>query len=166
MMVNKKTIIFVGVLFVSLSLNMFLGGAWLGTRYHAAPESETVLRQKFSAEDQAVIHDQMKQQKNTFASLRRSLMDTQKKIQEAVEANDSLALDQALKEEKEHKTAILKMIQDSRLAAMKKMSAEGQAALKKIIEANKTRVRLWQDVSGQDFDLPPDLGGPDDPDMP
>lgn len=167
MMHNKKNALLAGVLFLSLLANMFMGGILLGNSYRAwHPEKSEELREKLSAGDRQIVQKEMKAQKGAFNLLRKDLGDARVKIEEALQANDPDALEEALRDEKNIKTNILKLIQESRVAAMEKMSPEGKAALQEIIDANSIRVGLWQNSTGQDIDLPPDLGGPDEPYVP
>ena len=167
MTINKTKIFFGSVLFLSLVGNMFMGGLLFGNSYRAwHPEKREELRQNLSDADRKIVRHEMAAQRPAFNSLRKQLDEAREKIEEALQANDSEALDQALKEEKLAKEEILKLIQSSRQSAMQKMSAEGKNALQDIIDANAIRVSFLQNSSGQDMDLPPDLGGPDEPDMP
>lgn len=167
MKMNKTKIFFGLLLFLSLAGNMFMGGILLGNTYKAwHPEKREELRQNLSAEDRQIVRREMIAQRDTFNSLRKNLDDARQKIEEALQANNSDALEEALKEEKAAKADILRLIQASREAAMDKMSPAGRDALQDIIDANSIRVSFWQNSSGQDMDLPPDLGGPDELDIP
>lgn len=140
-MPSRKTVVILSVaLFLSLLANCFMAGMLAGKAAGRGKPSATWerqdhdLRQKLSEDDRKILKDSMQAGREKFSSLRKELNLARQRVETAMNADpfDQAALDEALRTEAAKKTEFLAHTRESRLEAMKKLSPEGQEALKKL----------------------------------
>ncbi len=167
MKLEKLSIILATALFLSLAVNFFMAGLMLG-RSPGAPEvtqksdwqhKDQQLRERLSERDRQVLKDVMAGAKEKFDSLRREIESARAQVKGATDSGDQEALDEALRLEKQKKMAFLRLVQETRATAAESVSPEGREILQKMGAGGHGRRggRGWMG------DLPPDIGGPDDP---
>jgi hypothetical protein len=175
MKMQKSVVILGAALFLSLSLNLFLGGMMLGRAYETGPrgrwaEKDRALAEQLSDADRAILKDAMTQNRGRLETLKKELDDTRTHVQEALQGGDKTEIDEALKAEQDKKAEILGLIQKTRAEALTRLSPAGQATLQKMTRAAEERFRSWRVKSmgrmmgmALDDDMLVDIGGPDDP---
>jgi len=169
MKLDKLVTLLGAALFISLSLNLFLAGLMAGRSYDENPgarweRKDMHMRERLSDSDRKILKDAMQANRAKFEALKKGLDDSRSHLQEAMQANDQDALKEALADETGKKEQLLRLMQDTRAAALEKLSPEGRKTLQDMHDRAEERSGAWRHP-GDDLDLPPDLGGPDDPDV-
>lgn len=141
-MPSRKTVIVLSVaLFLSLLANCFMAGMLAGKATGGRGKAVSTwekqdhdLRQKLSEDDRKILKESMQAGREKFGSLRKGLNEARQRVETAMNADpfDQAALDEALRAEAALKTEFLAHTRKSRMEAMKKLSPEGQEALKKL----------------------------------
>ena len=151
MKLTKPIIALSAALFVSLLANLFMGGLLLGHRMgqeKPSPRAEMKartkeLRQRLSDKDEAVLKESMRDNQKKFEEMRKDLEDIRQDIQAATHAMpfNQETLDEALKEEKQKKMEILRLMQEARKEVMEKLSPEGVQILQHMAPPPRFSVR-------------------------
>ena len=145
---DKLVIILGAALFISLSTNLFVAGIMLGRSYNhgGAPEHakeepraewqkrDEELRSKLSEPDRAIVKSAMQQRRPQFQALRQALEAAHDKVLDAqgAEPFNKAALDAALHDEAEKKTALVQSLRQARDEVGGQLSPEGRALFNKL----------------------------------
>ena len=139
---NTNKLLLLGVvLFVSLSINLFMAGMVVGSSVSAphkavseAMAQDNQLRESLSDADKAVLQQVMDANRQKIARLHDDLENIKRDVKKIIkkEPMDEKALDAVLEVEKNKKLTLLRLIHETRQTAMKKMSTEGRALLSKV----------------------------------
>lgn len=125
------------LLFVSLAVNLFLGGLMLGNAYDPPPHTTEWARRGGSLAaalpkaDLALLKASMEKNGDRLKVLKKDFDAARARTRAALESGDDAALESAVKAEVRAKTAFLRLIHQSRAAAAKEFSPEGRAVLEK-----------------------------------
>jgi uncharacterized membrane protein len=146
---DRVTVSLSAALFMSLVGNLFLGGIILGENVKDLPiqaewmQKSAILRHQLSPKDEKILKASMRENQKRFNEMRRDLEDIRRDIKAATHAVpfDQETLDAALKEEKQKKLEILRLMQEARKEVMKKLSPEGVKALQKTAPPPRASVR-------------------------
>ena len=148
-----KLMAFLGVvLFVSLSINLFMAGMVVGgsvsTPHKAtsdAAEQDRQLREALSDADKAILKQAMDANRKKITRLHDDIEDIKNDLRNIIkkEPMDEKALSAVLEVRKNKELALLQLVHETRKAAVDKMSPEGRAILSKVsrlgFDLNKTQ---------------------------
>ncbi len=138
---NKLLSVLGTVLFISLSINIFMAGMMagnsVGTSHKVTSDIETQdqkLREGLSDADKVILKQSMDTVREKLTKLHDDVENIKKAIRELIKKDpmDEKALNTALESEKNKKLEMVHLVHAARQDAMKKMSPEGQAALLKL----------------------------------
>jgi Spy/CpxP family protein refolding chaperone len=155
-MTQSKLVTVLGVsLFLSLGANLLLGGMMLGKSYsrpgwgerHADwQQRDAQLRRDLPAADYKIVKEAMQKRRDQFKALREELDAAREEISAAENAQpfDQAALDAALRAEHDKKTALLKLMRETREGLSQQLSPEGR----KIFEKSRPKGHRYGDWRG------------------
>lgn len=176
---DKLLMVLGAVLFISLATNFFMAGLMLSHSYTRGggeqqregdgrgewQKRDEELRRKLSDADRGVLKAAMQQHRPQIQALKQALDDARQKVAQAQNAEpfDKAALDAALRDESDKKTALLQTIRQTRDEISKQLSPEGQAVFSKLGPGSRFggggdgpwRGGRWSGRRGFDGDGPP-----------
>lgn len=142
MKTNQLMALLGAVLFVSLSVNIFMAGMVVGnsvsTAHKAAPddpaEQDRKLRDTLSDADKLVLKQAMDTNRKKITQLHDDIEKIKQDLRNIIKKDsvDEKALNGVLEIRKNKELAMLELVHEARKAAMEKLSPEGRAILSKI----------------------------------
>lgn len=141
MKINHLMALLGAVLFVSLSVNIFMAGMVVGKSVSPAPKAasdaaaqDRQLREGLSDVDKLVLKQAMDANRKKITQLHDDIEKIKQDLRNIIKKDpvDEKALDAVLEIRKNKELAMLELVHETRKAAMDKLSPEGRAILSKI----------------------------------
>lgn len=146
MNIQKKTLALGVVLFVSLALNVYAGGLFLGHHFGCSPygdkkmewaRKDKHLREKMSDSDRDILRQSMAENRQMFREKRAALDAARKNVYAAMNADpfDKAAFDKALQEEMARKAELMTLMREKKADVLEKLSPEGREIFRNVRQA-------------------------------
>jgi len=138
---DKIAVTLGAILFISLSINLFMAGSMVGGSVGAphkvvsdTAEQDRQLRETLPDADKLILKEAMDANRKKITQLHDDLDNIKNDIRKIIKQDtvDEKALGDVLEDEKKKELAILRLAHETRKAATDKMSPEGRAIMAKV----------------------------------